>query len=147
MPDNQAARIECFAKGNIWLAGECLTPEQARERIAEIDCLINRGQWVDGKCVPSIAAADLTGSTEGLSPGQFAVGWGQLPPGTATVNVYYQAVGGRAHRIYEGIKADFPPPIIVSGQRKGVTVVWHVEAFNEWGTRLGYSNEVTTITK
>jgi hypothetical protein len=69
-----------------------------------------------------------------------------LPEGTAKLYVYYQAKG-RKEQVYRGIKPDFPTPIVISGQKPGVEVTWHVEAVDKWLRKIGYSNEVETVTK
>jgi hypothetical protein len=132
--------FECRAQGGRWDGTRCISLQEAQ-------CVNNCGIWDEENkvCIALIVAFDCTDQVE-LSPGQFAVGWGDLPDGAKKVNVYYKPEG-RPERIYKGIKADYPIPIIISGQKPGVAITWHIEAVNEWGKKVGYSNEVTTTTK
>jgi hypothetical protein len=152
-------QARCEASGGVWLNGQCISKEELDCRkqggrwedgrcisAEEAKCKNNSGIWDNGVCIPPITASDCTNSTDGLSAGQFAVCWGALPSGTKKLNVYYKEEDKKG-KIYKGIKADFPTPVIVSGLKPGVTVVWHIEAVNEWGKKVGYSNEVTTVTK
>ena len=146
--DTTEARRLCYESGGEWMNGECLTKEQAQLRRDEAACRVNGGLFIDGVCHPSINALDSTDSTEGLSPGQFAITWGALPAGTKYVAVEYTPEG-KETRVYGGgkIKATYTPPLKVAGQKPGTKVTCTVRALNEWGKQIGYSNEVELTTK
>ncbi len=150
---------QCELEGGVWLNGICLTKVELDCRKAggrwdgtrcipaeETQCLNNCGIWENGICTPPIFAYDCTNEVEKLSPGQFAIGFDSIPENAKKINIHYTPENLRS-RVYEGIKVSFPIPITISGQKPGITVVWYVEAVNEWGKKVGYSNEVTTITK
>ncbi len=150
---------ECISLGGIWSENRCIIGEELECRKTggrwdgvrcisheEAVCVNNCGIWQDGICIPPIVAFDCTDMIENISPGQFTVAWGDLPEGTKKVNVYYKPEG-KPEKIYKGIKPNYPIPIIVSGQKPGTEVIWHIEAVNEWGNKVGYSNEIMTVTK
>lgn len=134
--------LECRKNGDCWRNGVCIPGEQ-------IECENNKGIWENGVCRPLIFAYDCAEEVnDKMTPGQFAIGWetDNFPENTKEVNVHYKPEGKKA-RCYSGIKAKYPTPIIISGQKPDVEIVWHIEIVDSWGNMLGYSNEVVTRTK
>lgn len=137
--------LECRKNGGIWYNDKCMSQEDYNLIVQESKCKLDGGIWENNTCLPSITIFDCTDTVE-MSPGQFAIGWGDLPELTKKLNIHYKPEG-KPERIYKGIKPTCDIPIIISGQKPGVIINCQVKVVNEWNIQVGYSNEIKIVTK